>query len=95
MTGIQRFTIFSVALFTAYKPIKIFGILGLLLGPIGVLNNIFMSCMLGSLVGVVLIATKKMDRSSHFAFGPFIIITAAVQIFVPELVEYINPLYIK
>ncbi len=75
--------------------IKLFGILGIILGPLGVVNNIFMSCLLGSLIGVALIATKKLDRNAPFAFGPFIIIAATLQIFFPELVELINPLYIK
>lgn len=75
--------------------IKLFGILGLILGPLGVMNNIFMSCMLGSIIGVGLIVLKKLDRDKPFAFGPFIIIAASIQIFFPDLVEYINPLYIK
>jgi leader peptidase (prepilin peptidase)/N-methyltransferase len=72
--------------------IKLFGILGILLGPIGVLNNIFMSCMLGSVIGVILIASKKLDRNTPFAFGPFIIIVASIQIFFPKIFELINPL---
>ena len=75
--------------------IKLFGVLGIILGPIGVINNIFMSCMIGSVIGIVLIATKKIDRNSPFAFGPFIILAATLQIFFPSLVELINPLYIK
>ena len=75
--------------------IKLFGILGLILGPVGIINNIFLSCMLGSVIGVFLIMTKKMERSSAFAFGPFIIIAATLQIFFPEVVDYINPLQIK
>lgn len=75
--------------------IKLFGILGLILGPLGVLNNIFMSCMLGSLIGGALILTKKIDKNTPFAFGPFIILAATIQIFFPVLLDYINPLYIK
>lgn len=75
--------------------IKLFGILGFILGPLGVMNNIFMSCMLGSIIGSILIVTKKMDKDSPFAFGPYIIIAATLQIFFPSLVELINPLYIK
>ncbi len=71
--------------------IKFFGILGLILGPVGILNNIFMSCMLGSIVGVVMILSKKLDKDVPFAFGPFIIIVASLQIFFPEVVELISP----
>ena len=70
--------------------IKLFGILGLFLGPLGIMNNIFMSCMLGSIVGVLLIATNKMDRNAPFAFGPYIIVTAVFQIFFPKLFELIS-----
>jgi leader peptidase (prepilin peptidase)/N-methyltransferase len=72
--------------------IKLFGILGLLLGPLGIMNNIFMSCMLGSVIGIGLIAIKKLDRNTPFAFGPFILVVATVQIFFPKLFELINPL---
>ena len=75
--------------------IKLFGILGLILGPFGILSNMFMSCMLGSIVGLGLIVTKKMSRDSAFAFGPFIIIAASVQIFMPEFFAMINPFSLK
>lgn len=75
--------------------IKLFGILGIILGPLGVVNNIFMSCMIGSIIGLILIGLKKLDRNSPFAFGPFIILAATLQIFFPGIVEFINPLYIK
>lgn len=64
--------------------IKLFGALGFFLGPYGICLNIFFSCLLGSLIGVLLIATKKMNRESPLAFGPFIIIAASFQIFFPE-----------
>jgi len=71
--------------------IKLFGILGLILGPMGILNNIFMSCMLGSIIGLTLIVSKRMNRNTPLAFGPYIIIAAAVQIFFPQWFEMINP----
>lgn len=65
--------------------IKLFGILGLILGPIGIVHNIFLSCLLGSIIGIILIASKKMDRSRPMAFGPYIIIAASFQIFFPQV----------
>lgn len=64
--------------------IKLFGILGIYLGPMGIIHNIFLSCFLGSLVGGLLILTKKLDRKNPIAFGPFIIIVASFQIFFPH-----------
>lgn len=71
--------------------IKLYGILGILFGPIGILSTIFFSSLLGSVVGVILIYLKKMDRSTAMPFGPFIILVAAVQFFIPDLFNAINP----
>lgn len=75
--------------------IKLYGIIGLIVGPIGVMNTIFMSCMFGSIIGIGIIVFKKLDKNTPFAFGPYIILTAVLQIFFPELIPYINPLYIN
>lgn len=70
--------------------IKLFGILGLLLGPVGILQNIFMSCFLGSIVGLVLIFSGKVNKNTALAFGPYIIVVAVVQIFYPTIFDQIN-----
>lgn len=73
--------------------IKLYGALGIYLGPIGVMQNIFLSCFLGALVGIVLIASKVIKRDNPIPFGPFIIIVAAFQIFLEgwfkHLIAYI------
>ena len=56
--------------------IKLFGILGLYLGPLGIILNIFMSCMLGAVVGLILIAAGKITKEKPMAFGPAIILVA-------------------
>jgi prepilin signal peptidase PulO-like enzyme (type II secretory pathway) len=71
--------------------IKLFGILGLLLGPVGIMHNIFMSCFLGAIIGIILIATKKLDKNTPLAFGPYIIFVASFQIFFPSYFEMVNP----
>jgi leader peptidase (prepilin peptidase)/N-methyltransferase len=71
--------------------IKLFGILGLILGPIGIVHNIFMSCLVGSIIGIILIVSKKLDKNKPLAFGPYIIITVALQIYYPEIFDLINP----
>lgn len=67
--------------------IKLYGILGLLLGPLGVLNTIFLSCMLGACFGLTLMVLKKMSKETPLAFGPFILIVATLQIFFPKFAE--------
>lgn len=64
--------------------IKLWGVLGLFLGPFGIIENIFFSCLLGSFVGIGLIIAKKYDRDGGIPFGPFIIIVALSQAFFPN-----------
>ena len=64
--------------------IKLYGALGIYLGPVGIIHNIFLSCFLGSLVGFFLIFVKKMSKEHPMPFGPFIIIAASLQIFFPR-----------
>lgn len=64
--------------------IKLFGVLGILLGLKGIFLNIFLSCFVGSIVGISLIALFKQDKSKPIPFGPFIILVAFVQIYFPE-----------
>lgn len=61
--------------------IKLFGALGIILGPIGIIHNIFLSCFLGSIVGLILIIVKKVRKDVPIPFGPFIIVVASIQIF--------------
>jgi len=67
--------------------IKLWGVLGIFLGPFGILENIFVSCMLGSLVGITLIIAKRYDRDGGIPFGPFIIVVALVQAYFPDLLR--------
>lgn len=73
--------------------IKLFGVLGLYLGPIGIIQNIFLSCFLGALIGLALIAIRLIKKENPIPFGPFILIVASFQIFLPtafsRLISYI------
>lgn len=64
--------------------IKLYGILGILLGPSGVVFTIFLSCFLGAFLGILMIAMKKMNKDHPMAFGPAILLVATFQIFFPE-----------
>ena len=61
--------------------IKLFAVLGIYLGPAGILHNIFLSCFLGAIVGILLILLNKMDKNNPIPFGPYIILVAVIQIF--------------
>lgn len=69
--------------------IKLFGALGILLGPEGIIHNIFLSCFLGSIVGLSLMAIGKMNRNTKLAFGPYIIIVAVFQIYFEPWYKYL------
>lgn len=64
--------------------IKLYGILGIFLGPMGVIFTIFLSCFVGALLGLTLILAGKMTKDKPMAFGPSILMVAAFQIFFPE-----------
>lgn len=61
--------------------IKLYGILGIILGPVGIFHNLFLSCTLGSIFSLALIGFKIIKRTDYIAFGPFIIIAASFQLF--------------
>ncbi len=65
--------------------IKLWGALGLYLGPVGIAYNIFLSCFLGSIVAISLILLKKMSKDTPLPFGPFILIVAVIQIFFSKI----------
>jgi leader peptidase (prepilin peptidase)/N-methyltransferase len=64
--------------------IKLYGVLGLYLGPVGIIQNIFLSCFLGALIGGILIIFRVVDRKTPIPFGPFIVSIAALQFFIPD-----------
>lgn len=67
--------------------IKLYGALGLYLGPVGIIHNIFLSCLVGSVFGLFLIILKKMSKDNPIPFGPFIIFVASIQIFFPDIYQ--------
>lgn len=70
--------------------IKLFGILGLYLGPIGIMFTIFLSCFIGAIIGLTLIGLNKITKDKPMAFGPSILIVAAFQIFFPDLARTVQ-----
>jgi leader peptidase (prepilin peptidase)/N-methyltransferase len=72
--------------------IKLFGILGIYLGPELVLKNIFLSCFVGAIVGAILIWKNVLKKNEPLAFGPFIIIIATIQLFFPWILDHVTRL---
>ena len=67
--------------------IKLYGALGIYLGPVGILQNIFLSSLVGSLMGLGFIVFSNMDKNKPLPFGPSILIVAFLQIFYPKLFQ--------
>lgn len=73
--------------------IKLYAALGIVLGPVGIINNIFLSCFFGALFSLIMMSIGKMSRNSKLAFGPFIIIVAVFQIYFPALFRQFSSLW--
>lgn len=64
--------------------IKLYAIIGLVLGPMGLLQTLFFSAFFGSLLAGTLIVLKVIDRKTPIPFGPFIIVVFGLQFFLPQ-----------
>ncbi|SIS50635.1 leader peptidase (prepilin peptidase) / N-methyltransferase [Salimicrobium flavidum] len=58
--------------------LKLFGLLGVVMGVKVLLLTFFLSALLGALVGGVLLITKVISRKQPIPFGPFILISACI-----------------
>ena len=61
--------------------VKLLGALGTFVGIKGVLFTLFVASLLGSVVGIVLIALGKASVSQRIPFGPYLSLSAIIYIF--------------
>lgn len=61
---------------------EICGMCGLFLGWRLTIFMLFISFILGGLIGTILVITKKKSRKDYISFGPYIAIASAVSIFI-------------
>jgi leader peptidase (prepilin peptidase)/N-methyltransferase len=61
--------------------VKMLGMIGAFLGPVGVLITVLLASLTGSLVGIVLIATRGGGRQTRLPFGVFLSMGAVVTLF--------------
>ena len=74
--------------------IKLLGMMGAFLGWQAVLPVIFLSSLIGSLVGVPLMLIKKADGKLAIPFGPFLALGALIYLFWgPELIRWYLSLF--
>ena len=60
---------------------KLFGVLGIVLGVKHVLLAFFLSCIIGSVVGVLMLLLKVIKRKQPVPFGPYIVIATVITYF--------------
>lgn len=60
---------------------KLFAMLGIVLGLGNVLVTFFLACLLGAVVGILLLAMKVIKRKQPVPFGPYIVIAALISYF--------------
>lgn len=67
---------------------KLFGVLGIVLGVNKILLAFFLSCMIGALIGMVLLLLKVIGRKQPVPFGPYIVVAALITYFYGNALLY-------
>lgn len=63
--------------------VKLMGALGLYFGVSNIIAIALIAFLLGAVIGVIAILTKKVKSNEYIPFGPFIVIAAFINMFVP------------
>jgi leader peptidase (prepilin peptidase)/N-methyltransferase len=66
-----------------FGDVKLMGALGLYTGLSGIIVVALMAFLLGAVISILLIVTKKKKTDEYIPFGPFIVIATFIAIFVP------------
>ncbi|MGJ9457201.1 prepilin peptidase [Oceanobacillus sp. CF4.6] len=60
---------------------KLFGVLGIVLGTEKILVAFFLACVIGSVIGMMLILFNVIERKQPVPFGPYIVLAALITYF--------------
>ncbi|MFA1821290.1 A24 family peptidase [Virgibacillus oceani] len=60
---------------------KLFGLLGIVFGIEKILLTLFLSSMIGAIIGAFMLAAKRINRKQLVPFGPFIVIASLITYF--------------
>lgn len=66
-----------------FGDVKLMGALGLYFGLSGIIVISLIAFLLGAVISIILLATKKKKSSEYIPFGPFIVLAALIVAFVP------------
>lgn len=75
--------IFSGKETMGFGDVKLIGAIGLFMGPENIIAISILSFILGAIVSIVLLITKKKQTSEYIAFAPFIVIATLIVVFIP------------
>ncbi len=74
--------------------IKIMAGVGTFIGWDKVLFSIFIACLLGSIVGILMILSKKIGKKQEIPFGPYLAISSFTVLFLPSPATIINYIFL-
>lgn len=93
LTGGLIFLLIALFAVVAYKKegmgggdVKLMGMLGLFFGFGNIIQIFVLSFLIGSIVSIILLATKIKKWDEYIAFGPYIVVSAYITMFVPASV---------
>ena len=66
-----------------FGDVKLMGALGLFFGWIPIIALSLIAFLLGAIISIILIISKKRKIDDYIPFGPFIVIASYISIFVP------------
>lgn len=67
-----------------FGDVKLMGALGLIFGLVNIIMIAVLSFLLGSVISIILLATKKKKSNEYIPFGPFIIMATIIIMLVPS-----------
>ncbi|ASN04999.1 prepilin peptidase [Virgibacillus necropolis] len=74
---------------------KLFGVLGIVLGLKGILLTFFLSIIIGAIIGSILLLSKLINRKQPIPFGPYIVIASIITYFYgTSIMDWYFQLYI-
>ena len=85
------FTFFALRGWMGMGDAKLAAAIALASAPVVTLTALWLAFLLGGLVGVLLLAGRRVGRSSAIPFGPYLALAGIVAALVPELVARHSP----
>ncbi len=69
--------------------VKLLAGIGAVIGWSKIFSVLFVASLVGSVFGILLIMAKKIERTGYIPFGPFIAVSAYINLFLPDLARLI------